>query len=380
MTHRLLAALGTLFIAMLGLPHFAVADDTTAGAGDTAKTEEEVPLFSLSRLSGTVQADFTNAYFFRGIRQERDGFIFEPWGELYYNLLQSPTTAPIRDITIGAGVWNSFHTEETGHAAITQEPVRDGLVPDRLGRTPARNLTLTTIYYFYTSPNDAFRTVQELNFKLAWDDSEALGKFALAPWINLAVETHKTSFGPNKGEGLQMGVAPTLYTIPLERLPDHAQRCRSSSASRSTTTTSSAQRARERLRLLRRRRDRERPAGLRSRGARELELHGHPSRATCSRTRSRMRTEGIGAGGVHGKPDPRVLIRRERRLTGTGRGSDCLAGAGAPRPAPSSPTATRRGVRRAAAARPRGSRSARRRRRRAARSAAALPGRPGRCR
>jgi len=216
-THRLLAALGTLLTAMLGLPQFAVADDTTAGASDTAKTEEEVPLFSLSRLSGTVQADFTNAYYFRGIRQEDEGFIFEPWAELYYNLYKSDD-GPIRNLTIGGGVWNSFHSEETGHQQSPKSLYETDWYPIVSVGLPG-NLTLTTIYYWYTSPNDAYRTVQELNLKLGWDDSAALGKFALAPWINLAVETHKTSFGPNKGVGLQMGVAPTLYTIPLENYP-----------------------------------------------------------------------------------------------------------------------------------------------------------------
>jgi hypothetical protein len=80
----------------------------------------------------------------------------------------------------------------------------------------AGGVSLTTIYYFYTSPNDAFSTVQELNLKLAWDDSEAFGKFAVAPWVNVAIETNRTSFGPNEGVGLQMGIAPTLYATESE--------------------------------------------------------------------------------------------------------------------------------------------------------------------
>ena len=55
------------------------------------------------------------------------------------------------------------------------------------------------------SPNAAFKNTQELNFKLAWDDSDTLGKWAVHPWINLAIETENTSFGPNSGEGVQLG-------------------------------------------------------------------------------------------------------------------------------------------------------------------------------
>jgi hypothetical protein len=219
----LLTALGILLVAMLGLPLSAVAQETeetqpvekTDNTADTAKAAEDTGW--LSNFSGIVQADFTNAYFFRGIRQERQGFIAQPWGELYYSLFKSED-GPIRNITVGAGVWNSFHSEETGHTQHPRSLYETDWYPLVSIGLP-ENLTLTTIYYFYTSPNDAFRSAQELNFKLAWDDSEALGKFALAPWINLAIETHRTSFGPNKGEGLQMGVAPTLYTIPIENYP-----------------------------------------------------------------------------------------------------------------------------------------------------------------
>ena len=72
-------------------------------------------------------------------------------------------------------------------------------------------MTLNTIYYFYTSPNGAFTTVQELNMKLAWDDSEAFGAWSMQPWINVAYETENTSYGPSRGTGVQLGVAPTLY-------------------------------------------------------------------------------------------------------------------------------------------------------------------------
>ncbi len=40
-----------------------------------------------SRLSGILQLDLTNAYFFRGILNERDGLIAQPWAELYVSLM-----------------------------------------------------------------------------------------------------------------------------------------------------------------------------------------------------------------------------------------------------------------------------------------------------
>jgi len=190
-------------LAALGLAGAAAAEDEDAGP--------------LSRFSGSLGVDFTNAYIFRGIVQEDDGFIAQPWAELRYNLYSSETGL-IRDVTVGGGVWSSFHSEETlASNAPTWLYETDWYPVVSLG-LPA-GLTLSTYYYFYTSPNDAFRTVQELNFKLAWDDSEALGRFAMAPWINLAIETHRSSFGPDEGVGVQMGVEPRLWTFEHETYP-----------------------------------------------------------------------------------------------------------------------------------------------------------------
>jgi hypothetical protein len=163
-----------------------------------------------SRLSGILQLDLTNAYFFRGILNERDGLIAQPWAELYVSLYSAEDGA-IRDVTLGAGVWTSIHSEET-LAANSPESVYETDLYPLLSVGFANGLTLTTTYYFYTSPNDAFDTVEELNFTLAWDDSEVFA-FPLAPWVNVAIETKLTSLGDHEGTGVQFGIEPTLFEL-----------------------------------------------------------------------------------------------------------------------------------------------------------------------
>ena len=157
----------TLVLAAVAL--MASAPALADEAAPEAAAEPEGPL---SRLSGSFQADFTNVYFFRGILQERDGFIAQPWGELYYSLYKSEDGF-IRDFSIGGGVWASFHTEETRADHGPTSLYETDWYPVISLEFP-HSVSLTTIYYFYTSPNDAFDTVEELNFKLAWDDSETL--------------------------------------------------------------------------------------------------------------------------------------------------------------------------------------------------------------
>ncbi len=174
-----------------------------------------------SRLSGILQLDLTNAYFFRGILNERDGLIAQPWAELYVSLY-SAEDGPIRDVTLGAGVWTSINSEET-LAADSPESVYETDWYPLLSVGFANGLTLITTYYFYTSPNDAFDTVEELNFTLEWDDSEVFD-FPLAPWVNVAIETKLTSLGDHEGTGVQFGIEPKLFeftngvsfSLPLE--------------------------------------------------------------------------------------------------------------------------------------------------------------------
>jgi hypothetical protein len=206
-TRNPLARLRALSVLMLtlGFALPALADDP-APADDLA-----------SRFSGVFQVDFTNAYYFRGILQEKQGAILQPWAEGYFSLYSSDT-GPIRSVSIGAGMWNSFHSERTAHDNTNQWWYEADLYP-LITIGFAEGLTLNTVYYFYTSQNGAFTTVQELNFKLSWDDSEAFGKFSVKPWVNLAFETVNTSFGPDKGSGLQAGIAPTLWASESEAFP-----------------------------------------------------------------------------------------------------------------------------------------------------------------
>ena len=213
-SHRTTARTGVALAAVLALALLAAP---AVAEEDLAEAEIEEAGEETSRFSGALQLDITNAYFFRGILQEREGFIAQPWTELYVNLFSSED-GPIRDVTIGGGVWASWHSEKT-LAEGKPSPVYEVDLYPLLSVEFPYGLTWTTIYYFYTSPNDAFASVEELNLKLEWDDSEVLGRFALAPWVNLAIETHRTSFGPFEGEGLQFGIEPTLYESESDRYP-----------------------------------------------------------------------------------------------------------------------------------------------------------------
>ncbi|MCW5954399.1 MAG: hypothetical protein KIT69_19280 [Propionibacteriaceae bacterium] len=165
------------------------------------------------RLSFGLTNDFTTAYFFRGILQERNGFIWQPSAQLNFHLWEGD--APLRSATLGMGIWNSFQTEKTGATGGPTNLYETDYYPSlTLGWQGGIETSVT--YNVYTSPNGAFSTTQEVAVGLAYDDSELLGPFALGPTAIFAFETDNTSFGTTKGGYGEFAVEPGLeVTVPM---------------------------------------------------------------------------------------------------------------------------------------------------------------------
>lgn len=163
-----------------------------------------------------LNLDFTNAYFYRGIRQQDKGLIVQPAARLTTRLVDSG------DFKLDGfiGTWNSFGPNS---GSQTGSLVEDWYESDLYaGFTLTRGkLSLTTSYTFLTSPSVAFQTVQELGFTLALDDAEWMKEWALKPYATFAIETGSNgSDGPGLGKGvyLELGIAPG-FSFDVDKTP-----------------------------------------------------------------------------------------------------------------------------------------------------------------
>ena len=175
------------------------------------------------RLSISGGIDITTAYFFRGILQERDGAIFQPYLELGVSLYKGEGDkgeGNFSGLSLFGGTWASLHTEETNHTASSLDAFYE---QDWYGGIQLQfmdnKVTTRAFYIAYTSPSDAFRTVQEVDLSAALDDSEWLGAFALKPSILFATETENSAMGPERGEYMEFGVAPGFPIVDSEDFP-----------------------------------------------------------------------------------------------------------------------------------------------------------------
>ena len=163
------------------------------------------------RLSLSAGSDFTTAYYFRGIKQENDGFIAQPYGNLTINLYKGDKG--LNSVSTTLGIWNSFQSKQTG---ATGDP-KMWYESDLIGGFSVGFLDVFefgTTFTYYTSPNGAFNDVQEFSLNLNFDDSKWLGPFALSPYVLVAFEkAGQADGGSNTGTYIELGVEPGFEPI-----------------------------------------------------------------------------------------------------------------------------------------------------------------------
>ncbi len=164
--------------------------------------------------------DLTTAYFFRGILQEDQGFIFQPWAEMTFNLHEGSNT--LNSVSGTLGIWNSIHSGPTGADGPNADP-QSWYEFDFYGGVTlglADDWETGVFYTIYTSTNGVFTSTQEIAFSIAYDDSDLLGPFALSPHVMFAFEFQGGgATGPSTGTYFELGVEPGFTAIESEKYP-----------------------------------------------------------------------------------------------------------------------------------------------------------------
>jgi hypothetical protein len=160
----------------------------------------------------TGNVDVLNRYMFRGIRQNGTGMAM--WPSFDLGVAAYSGDGGLKTAGINVGTWNSLHTGDTGLDGPSGKLWYESDFYASLGLGFGGGASFTTTYTAYTSPNNSFSTVKEIMFKLGVDDSGALGKAALKPYVIFAFEidseegTGQADGGADAGKYLEFGIAP----------------------------------------------------------------------------------------------------------------------------------------------------------------------------
>ena len=181
------------------------------------------PTTTPSTVRGAFGADFASQYFFRGIMQENQGVILQPWVELGYRLHDG--NDGLHDVDLMFGSWNSIHDGPTGGS--NGNWYESDFYVDLSARSGER-FGFALRYTAYTSPNKfyntyrlangptapvrGFRDVEELMFTLNFDDRALLIdglRSGLQPHAALAFELNgQRDDGTDRGVYAEVGIAP----------------------------------------------------------------------------------------------------------------------------------------------------------------------------
>jgi hypothetical protein len=173
------------------------------------------------RLSVSAGVDWTSAYFFRGIKQETEDLILQPYGEITFKLVEN--AGALTSLSLTAGMWNSLHTGPTGSDSLTATDPKVWYELDGYGKLSAvlfEDLTASAIYTAYLSPNNVFNSVQEVAFGVSYNDAKLLGPFALNPSVLVAFEFDgQADAGADEGIYAQIGIAPGYTFLSDSKYP-----------------------------------------------------------------------------------------------------------------------------------------------------------------
>jgi hypothetical protein len=202
----------TLAPALLALAVLAAA--TPAHADD-----DEGPNLGAIGLGAGV--DVATAYYFRGIPQEDDGVMTQPWAEISFSLLdrgeenEKGRGSPI-GLSLVLGTWNSFHNKSADNSWYES----DLYAGVSLALPYDFEFGLSYVYLYGPDLGDSF--AHELDFSLSYDDSAffaerfqddaILSTFSVSPYIALVQEVGGGSDGlgsaGHKGTYLELGLEP----------------------------------------------------------------------------------------------------------------------------------------------------------------------------
>ncbi len=191
---------------------FLLAICVSGAVGQTIEPAQTALDPNPGKVSLAATYDFTNVYMFRGLRQDDTRWIMFPWAEARFDLHDGD--GALNDAALRIGTWNSLNTGTAGSAGPSGKLWYESRFYSTVDFTFGPGITVGGTYIAYPSPNNSFRTVKELAFRVASDDRNTIAGYVLRPHALIAFEFDtapglgQADGGQSAGTYLELGIAP----------------------------------------------------------------------------------------------------------------------------------------------------------------------------
>lgn len=188
---------------------------STAYAGTPVKAKDnKAPkeVVKESCITGDLGVDFTSNYISRGVPQENQGVIAQPYTDLYFKIYEG--SGALTKATINLSTWSSVHSHKGPFAGATTSSWYEfdyaAGITLQFGK-----LSVTPSFLAILSPNDSFADNYNANINISYDDSDLLGAFAMHPHVTVMFELDgKAGTGAEEGIYYEVGIAPSFQAGP----------------------------------------------------------------------------------------------------------------------------------------------------------------------
>jgi hypothetical protein len=200
--------------AVVGIFLLAACSPTFVAAQTIAPPAQTAFDPNPGKVSLAAAYDFTNAYMFRGLRQDDTRVIMFPFAEARIDLHDD--NDGLRDVALRIGTWNSLDTGAAGTQGPSGKMWYESRFYSALQFTFGPGVTLDGSYTVYPSPNNSFSTVKEIAFRVGGDAQSTLAGLALRPHALVAMEFDaspgegQADGGQSGGTYLEVGIAPDI--------------------------------------------------------------------------------------------------------------------------------------------------------------------------
>ena len=161
--------------------------------GQNLQEEPQTPQW----LKFEIGTEVTNAYFYRGINQEDNGFVAQP----YLN-----TNATVTEkLSVDLNFWNSVHSAEVYNSDSSVDAWYETRFSIFANYQLTTDLKGRVGYLIANSPSDSFETIQEFSAGLYYTDP-----FNLNPHVLIATETQSARDGGSTGTYAEIGIEPKV--------------------------------------------------------------------------------------------------------------------------------------------------------------------------
>lgn len=182
-----------------------VAGSLVAALAAPALAQEDPAPVNTGAVTWTLGADLVTEYWFRGMAQENQGLIVQPYADVTFSIISEGNVT----LDLYTGVWNSVHEENV------EEWYEADFFAGAVFGLP-RGFSLDVSYVNYYGPDAGGEFAEEIDVALSYDDSELWGDngFALSPYVLLAyeIDAGADALGTAGDEGLylEVGIEPSF--------------------------------------------------------------------------------------------------------------------------------------------------------------------------